>query len=512
MDATDRLGTRRAALVLALSALALLPSLGGAARLSYHEAIWAQSAREMAGTGDRLIPTLDGRPWLEKPPLGTWLIAASRRLLGESEASARLPSAVAAALLALAVARLAARRLGADLGLLAGCVQATTCWAVARGRLAEADILLAAIVAWAFLALDRVRLGEARWRWAFFALLGASSLAKGVGFGAALILGATAALLVWDRDRRAFRALLSPIGWCLAALVALAWPLSALARHPGALALWVGHVADRLAARPEHLQLAGERWWEYALSPLAQTLPWTPLAFLGARISVRRPMPPGGLDRLLWAWAVVPSLMVSTSGVRNAHYLIYALPPCSVWAAIGLRKLSERRRAPTYLFAALGLSIAAYYTLLAPTLDRRGREWAYYIRAGKLAPAETPLVLLYDDWDRLPYPTPFGPFPHDLAVRLYYLGRPATWRPSPDALRSHPPDAPTFDVVARERDRPSLEALGSVEVLSRGPTARWDRSFAVYRVASPPRVARGIDPGARPGYPRSPPTSSRADP
>ena len=495
MDTPDRLGPRRTALILGLSALALLPNLGGAARLSYHEAIWAQSAREMVAAGDWLTPTLDGRPWLEKPPLGTWLIAATGRLLGESELSARLPSAVASSLLVLAVGMLAARRLGADIGLLAGCIQATTYWAVARGRLAEADILLAAMVAWAFLALDRVRLGELRWRWAFFALLGASSLAKGIGFGAALMLGATGALLLWDRDRRTMRALLNPLGWSLAALIALAWPLAVLARHPEALSLWVGHVADRLAGRPEHLQLAGERWWEYALSPLLMTLPWTPLAILGAWTSRRR-------FPLLWAWATLPALMVSLSGVRNAHYLIHALPPCSVWAAIGFRRLLNRRaahprRVAATTFAALGLLIAAFYTLLAPTLDRRGREWSFYAQVGRLSPADRPLVLLYDDWDRLPYPTPFGPFPHDLAVRLYYLGRPSAWRSSPEDLRSRP-IPPPFDVVARERDRPTLEAIGAVAALVRGPSTRWDRSFAVYRVTAPTRLASGSSEQHRP--------------
>ena len=40
---------------------------------------------------------------------------------------------------------------------------------------------------------------------------------------------------------------------------------------------------------------------------------------------------------------------------------------------------------------------------------------------------DAPLALLYDDWDRNPYTSPFGAFPHDLAVRLFYLGRPASW-------------------------------------------------------------------------------------
>ena len=73
------------------------------------------------------------------------------------EASARLPSAVAAALLAVGVAALAARRFGPTVGLLAGLVQATTAWTVMRGRLAEADMLLACLVTWTLVAFDRLR-------------------------------------------------------------------------------------------------------------------------------------------------------------------------------------------------------------------------------------------------------------------------------------------------------------------------------------------------------------------
>ena len=143
--------------------LTLGVGLGGSGRLTYHEAIWAQSAREMIADGSPLVPTLDGRPWLEKPPLGTWLIALSGRVAGGiDEGIARGPSAVAATLLALAVATLAAGRFGAGAGLLAGLVQATTLWTVMRGRLAEADILLAALVAWAIAAFDRVRAGARR--------------------------------------------------------------------------------------------------------------------------------------------------------------------------------------------------------------------------------------------------------------------------------------------------------------------------------------------------------------
>ena len=118
----------------------LLPGLGGSGRLSYHEAFVAQGAREMLDSGSWAYPTIGGRPWLEKPPLPWWLVAAAGRIAGGvDEAVARFPSAIAAALLVLGVAVLAARHYGPGIGLLAGAVQATTAWTVdarpiGRGR------------------------------------------------------------------------------------------------------------------------------------------------------------------------------------------------------------------------------------------------------------------------------------------------------------------------------------------------------------------------------------------
>ena len=78
-------------------------------------------------------------------------------------------------------------------------------------------------------------------------------------------------------------------------------------------------------------------------------------------------------------------------------------------------------------FAALGLAYGLGFWLLGPWLDRRGVEWAFYESAARQLPPHAPLVLLYDDWDRNPYESPFGAIPHDLAVRLFYLNRPASW-------------------------------------------------------------------------------------
>ena len=211
--AAARLGVMRSAWLAILSALVFLPGLGSSGRLSYHEAFVAQGAREILESGGWGYPTIGGRPWLEKPPLPWWLIAAlGRGVGGVDETVARLPSVLAATAMVLGVAVVATRHYGPSIGLLAGAVQATTAWTVIRGRLAEADMLLACLITWAIVAFDRIgddaaatvvlpassqRSGESRRvveagdpgsqcrraRWAFFILLGATSLVKGIGFG-----------------------------------------------------------------------------------------------------------------------------------------------------------------------------------------------------------------------------------------------------------------------------------------------------------------------------------------
>ena len=98
--------------------------------------------------------------------------------------------------------------------------------------------------------------------------------------------------------------------------------------------------------------------------------------------------------------------------------------------------------------------------------------------------------MLYEDWDRKPYPTPFGPVPHDWAVRLYYLKRPALWRQGVDDLVARPPDPSSspYALLARERDVPALGKLGRVETLMKGPSDRFDREFQVFRVTPPARL------------------------
>jgi hypothetical protein len=202
-------------------------------------------------------------------------------------------------------------------------------------------------------------------------------------------------------------------------------------------------------------------------------------------------------DRLLWAWTIMPLGLLSLATVKNAHYAIAAQVPWSIWAALALARLGERLRRRGWSWRSLHLGVRAGFTtialayglscwLLGPWFDRRGVEWAFYESAGRQLDAGMPLTLLYDDWDRNPYESPFGAIPHDLGVRLFYLGRPASWEAGPDALlaQERAEGKPVLAVIGRDRDLPALEQLGRVEVMARGPALRFDRTYSLFRVTS----------------------------
>jgi 4-amino-4-deoxy-L-arabinose transferase-like glycosyltransferase len=546
-----------------LWALAFLPGLGTSSRLTYHEALVAQGAREILASGEWSYPTIGGLPWLEKPPLPWWFAAGLGYLAGGvTETMARLPSALAAGGVIIAVTVVGTRHYGLGVGLLAAAIQTTTVWTVIRGRLAEADVLLTCLVSWAIVAFDQLRCagaipggnvgsgsasrGRRGARWAFFAVLGSSALVKGIGFGAVLITLIAGLVLMWERDRTWVRWLWFPAGWALAAALALAWPVAMVAQHgPEVIGLWTAHFTDRLVQHQGRGLFASEPWWEYVPSVLGQALPWSPLAVLGACRSLRRAVrrigcshsradmnPAGAGDRLLWAWSAGPLLLVSLTAVKNAHYAVCAQVPWSIWAALELVHLGNALQMHGWngirlcqtakcAFAGLALAYGLVFWLAVPWFDRRGVEWAFYESASRQIPPNVPLAFLYDDWDRNAYDGALGSLPHDLAVRLFYFGRPACWHPSAISLTAHldgqevvehspsrwrdagrhigqrplssagrltecsiPPQvAPAFAVIGRERDLPGLTCLGCVEVLARGPTLRRDRTYLLFRIA-----------------------------
>ncbi len=73
-----------------------LATLGAYPLMDSTESRYAEIARKMLETGDWLMPQFDyGVPFWGKPPLSTWLSAASMAIFGVNEFAARLPSLAA---------------------------------------------------------------------------------------------------------------------------------------------------------------------------------------------------------------------------------------------------------------------------------------------------------------------------------------------------------------------------------------------------------------------------------
>src|SRR5262245_59188890 len=91
-------------LVLLLALAAGVAAVWGGPPLGDHEAIVAQCARNMRLSGDWIVPEFLHTPFIRKPPLPYWLVAAASYLfpndpqtgLPVTTAAARLPSGLAA--------------------------------------------------------------------------------------------------------------------------------------------------------------------------------------------------------------------------------------------------------------------------------------------------------------------------------------------------------------------------------------------------------------------------------
>src|SRR5258708_32227751 len=73
--------------------------LGAFGLVGADEPRYAQVAREMLDRSDLITPTLQGKPWLEKPVLYYWQAMLAFRLAGVTDPAARLPAPFDAAIL-----------------------------------------------------------------------------------------------------------------------------------------------------------------------------------------------------------------------------------------------------------------------------------------------------------------------------------------------------------------------------------------------------------------------------
>ncbi|MGW8182069.1 MAG: ArnT family glycosyltransferase, partial [bacterium] len=132
--------------------LTLLHQLGTLPFFGSDEPRYAQIAKEMHGHGDLITPTLEGRPWLEKPPLLFWMLIASFSYFGPSEWSARLPNAFLALVTAISIGAFTRAYRGLRCGFLAFLILTTSLLFVGYSRAASTDLPMTAAYAFSMIA------------------------------------------------------------------------------------------------------------------------------------------------------------------------------------------------------------------------------------------------------------------------------------------------------------------------------------------------------------------------
>jgi len=118
------------------------------------DAVQAQIARTMLGSGDWVTPRLDGIVYLEKAPLVYWLMAVSYAVFGVHDWAARIPIALSAIALCWVMAGIGIWACGRKAGLYAGLCMATCIGLFLFTRILIPDVIITLTVAlamWAFL-------------------------------------------------------------------------------------------------------------------------------------------------------------------------------------------------------------------------------------------------------------------------------------------------------------------------------------------------------------------------
>lgn len=370
-------GRGRDVLLLAvLAAAVLLPGLGARDLWNPNEPIYGLAAREMAERGDWTVPTVQGKEFGEKPILWFWLARIAGVLGGGvGEWTLRLPSAAAAGFLVIGSYLLVRTYADRERAWWAGLVAATTFMVFWGGRTAQMDVLVAATTLGVVLAVARALDaggGYRAWAWA--------GVAGGLGFLAK-----------------------GPVGWIVPGIVVVAW--LAADRRLGALASRGKVLAAVLAvavAAPWYLLLAiegrtgflhevlvrqnfarfveawdhVEPWWYYLKYLWIDMAPWALLLPVAAGLP-GRDADERRLDRLAWAWLLLPVLFFSLSDSKRSAYILPVAPAVAILAAGAIVRLRAgalpRIRRNVTLALAVAIAVVLAVVGIALLLEVPGR-------------------------------------------------------------------------------------------------------------------------------------------
>jgi len=385
-------------LLLAIGGVLFFLELGRLSLTEPDEGRNAEVAREMIVMHDWITPHYDSLPYLDKPAVFFWLVAASFRLFGISEWAARLPSALAALATMVLVWVLARAMFGDGCALRAAVVFASCPLVLFFARVVIFDMTLTLLVTVTMTAFWLSRNPGPRQhllQYAMFVAAGIATITKGpVGFLLPL-LGILAYAAVQRRFQE-FRRLLWPPGLALFLAASLPWFIAVSIRNPGfpRYAFWDESLV-RFAGG--HLHRGGSILY-YIPVFLVGLLPWSLLLVFASLNRLRRWRhlrdESHAPQAFLLSWAVTIFVFFSVSHSKLPAYFLPAVPALAVlmskvWTIDVDRSAAFRR--PDWLTAGFA-ALIALGLLLAAVPSWLRTSYATNIVTPKIHPAVLPLL------------------------------------------------------------------------------------------------------------------------
>ena len=354
-------------LIVGFCAFLFFYGMGQFGLIGADEPRYAQVAREMLERHDWITPVLGGRPWLEKPPLYYWQAMLVYSVGGVSDVTARIPSAIDATLLVVAM-YLFFRRFRRGVEVDAALITASCAGVVGYARAASMDMALAAVFSMGMLSWWAWRQSDKRIYLAvFYACMALGMLAKGP---VAPFLGAAIIVLfaVATREfRLIYRTLWLP-GILLFCVIALPWYIAVEMRNPQFFREFI--IEHNLARFSTDLYRHRQPFWYYLPVTALALVPWTVFVIAALVEPVRawwaeRRSAPAEADLELQfklfacCWLVVPVVFFSISQSKLPGYILPAIPAGAVLLADYIHQHLERETVISKWQAVLHAVVAA---------------------------------------------------------------------------------------------------------------------------------------------------------
>ncbi len=387
----------------AVAVLAVAATIGGVfggPPLGDHEAIVAECARNMRISGDWVVPWFLDIPFMRKPPLPYWLVAATSYVFPNDATTgmpvtgmvARLPSALAGLGTVLLLWRLGSAMFGWRVGRIAAVLSASSVMFLLFSPNATVEMILTFCCTWAalhfWMAVTKRRTAPRLLHLLlFYIALGAAMLAKGP---APMALLAVPLAVWWYTEKplrlvaggrararyapmafvrglktqtiRAFTRMWVIPGLAVFALCFVPWMMAVASRHPHAWDLWNWQYVQR--AEGNYLDTRDRGVLYYVPLVIGFAAPWLfllPEALAGPwlkrYVRARRAL------LFCGTWAVVGIAIMSLEPFRKPYYILPSMPPLMLMMAVAAERFythcpANARRA-WILWGAAAVALAA---------------------------------------------------------------------------------------------------------------------------------------------------------